>query len=212
MEYASGPAGNFPAVQPPSTCEGTSLPTGIAKDAAGADDEGAPPSEGESSALDREGLLCKLQRTVSFSLSRISSIVPASVASMRRKSSVGADAVSAVAEGVQEGCDAEVGSPALKALMPFVPLMFRRDLLLPEPTFSALQVVCCAPSVCSDRQCTPHSERSEPEMHFPALLQTQSSLVSSGSDPCASAARRYAEMSVLHTGISALDPSAKYPA
>ena len=33
-----------------------------------------------------------------------------------------------------------VSSPSLDALMPFVPLMFRRDLLLPEPTFSGMQV------------------------------------------------------------------------
>lgn len=141
MQHASGSTSDFQASQPLSAWKGMLMPTGTAKDAAGATDEGTPPSEGEVDALGREGLLGKLQRTVSFSLSRISSIVPASNASRRRKSSVGADAVAAVAEGGQEGCDAEASSPALEALMPFVPLMFRRDLLLPDPTFSALRVI-----------------------------------------------------------------------
>ena len=55
------------------------------------------------------------------------------------------DSISAVAEAGKEGPDGEASSPALDALMPFVPLMFRRDLLLPEPTFSAMQVMICTP-------------------------------------------------------------------
>ena len=88
----------------------------------------------------RNGLLGKLQRNFSSSLSRISGIVPGPNASRRRRSSVGVDVIAAVAEAGKEGCSAEASSPALDALMPFVPLMFRRDLLLPEPTFSAMEV------------------------------------------------------------------------
>ena len=141
MQHASGLISKPQACQSPVTTEAIPEHTISCKEALTANDEGgARPSDEENIALARDGLLGKLQRTLSFSLSRISSIVPAPNASRRRKSSVGVDANAPVAEAGEEGTDADASSPALDALLPFVPLMFRRDLLLPEPSFSTMQV------------------------------------------------------------------------
>ena len=117
--------------------------TGSWKEAAGGPEGGAQPSEEDEDALGREGLLGRLHRNLSLSLFRLSSITPTPLASRRRQSSVGPiDARAALDEAAKEGANTEGSSQALDALMPFVPLMFRRDLLLPEPTFSTTQVAC----------------------------------------------------------------------
>ena len=88
----------------------------------------------------REGLLGKLQSKLSISLSRLD---PALKPFQQRKASLDASQeATKVAEG-REYTPEAVSSPSLDALMPFVPLMFRRDLLLPEPTFSGMQVSSC---------------------------------------------------------------------
>ena len=140
MQHANSSSGSPQAFQQISICEGAPELTDSPGDGSAGKEGGTQTSEDDPSG--GHGLLGKLQRNFSFSLSRISSIVPGPNTSRRRKSSVGVDSIAAVVEGAEEGPAAEAGSPALDALMPFVPLMFRRDLLLPEPTFSAIQVKC----------------------------------------------------------------------
>lgn len=98
------------------------------------------PSADDQEAAGREGLLGRLHSRISVSLARLSSIEPTLKPFQRRKSSLeSVKSIAAKEEGAERAANA-AGSPCLDALMPFVPLMFRRDLLLPEPTFSATQV------------------------------------------------------------------------
>ena len=101
-----------------------------------------PSEEEDQDAAGRESLFGKLQSRLSLSLSRLGSIEPTQNPFKRRLSSLDSNQSAAA---IAENADSQnaVNSPrALDALMPFVPLMFRRDLLLPEPTFSAMQVQC----------------------------------------------------------------------
>lgn len=133
--------------EPSSICERVSDQGPVArqisrKTSGKASDGQADPSEEDQDAAGREGLFGKLQSRLSLSLSRLGSIEPAQNPFKRRKSSLESNlSAAAIAENA-DGQNAENNSPALNALMPFVPLMFRRDLLLPEPTFSAMQVQC----------------------------------------------------------------------
>ena len=146
MQHAIASTDYSQAFQQASICEGVHELTESPGDELRGCEGGPQASDDDASG--GNGLLGKLQRNFSSSLSRISGIVPGPSASRRRKSSVVVDSISAVAEAGKEGPDAEASSPALDALMPFVPLMFRRDLLLPEPTFSAMQVMICTRSCC----------------------------------------------------------------
>ena len=84
-----------------------------------------------------------------MSLSLFSSAEQTTNPFTRRKSSLESTQNLTVSAEPKEKEQAEgVSSPALDALMPFVPLMFRRDLLLPEPTFAAMQVAC--PALCTN--------------------------------------------------------------
>ena len=102
----------------------------------------ANPSEEDQDAAGREGLFGKLQSRISLSLSRLGSIEPTQNPFKRRRSSLESNQSAAALAENADSYNAEKSSPALNALMPFVPLMFRRDLLLPKPTFSAMQVQC----------------------------------------------------------------------
>ena len=142
MQHTSVPTSSPQEPNPFSTREAVLKHTGSFRAAATGLEGVAQPSEEEDDAPDRDGLVNKLHRTLSSSLSRISGFPQAPNAYRRRKSSVGVAAMAAVEEASAGDCHAGASSAALDALMPFVPLMFRRDLLLPEPTFSATQVVC----------------------------------------------------------------------
>ena len=97
----------------------------------------------------REGLLGKLQSKLSISLSRLSlDHTPKPFQHRNISLKIASPDANWEATKLADGRDATsegVSSPSLNALMPFVPLMFRRDLLLPEPTFSAMQVCSCNP-------------------------------------------------------------------
>ena len=106
--------------------------------------EGLPQSAADGQdAAGREGLLGKLQSKLSISLSRIQSLDPALKPFQQRKASLDASREATKVEEGRRSVSDGVSSPSLDALMPFVPLMFRRDLLLPEPTFSGMQVSSC---------------------------------------------------------------------
>ena len=103
--------------------------------------EGLPQSAADGQDVaGREGLLGKLQSKLSISLSRLQSLDPAPKPFQQRKASLDASWEATKVEEGRRSVSDGVSSPSLDALMPFVPLMFRRDLLLPEPTFSGMQV------------------------------------------------------------------------
>lgn len=78
-----------------------------------------------------------------MSLSLFSSAEQTTKPFKRRKSSLeSTQSLGVNAEPKEKEQEEGVSSPALEALMPFVPLMFRQDLLLPDPTFAAMQVTC----------------------------------------------------------------------
>ena len=106
--------------------------------------EGLPSSAANGQVVaGREGLLGKLQSKLSISLSRLQSLDPAPKPVQQRKASLDASWEATKLEEGRRTVSDGVSSPSLDALMPFVPLMFRRDLLLPEPTFSGMQVSSC---------------------------------------------------------------------
>lgn len=84
-----------------------------------------------------------------MSLSLLSSAEQTTKLFKRRKSSLeSTQSLGVESEPKEKEQEEGVRSPALDALKPFVPLMFRRDLLLPDPTFAAMQVTCS--TLCTD--------------------------------------------------------------
>ena len=131
-------------MQDPQAAPNTDSRRSIHVPAVAAAAEGLPQSAADGQDVaGKEGLLGKLQSKLSISLSRIHSLDPAPKPFQQRKASLDASREATQVEEGRRTVSDGVSSPSLDALMPFVPLMFRKDLLLPEPTFSRMQVSSC---------------------------------------------------------------------